>query len=255
MAESPYRGEYGVEDRVREPNAEERALIEERRGRQLAIRRRIETGGARSVLVMALVGLLGGILAGLFGKHMLALGAFGFVLLFGILGQLAYRRGVARARAHVGRWGAPPERWRAREARIRARSVVYAASEDEDYTTWLLYEIPGDEWAAIDDLWIPADRRGDLARDDLTITWLEPANECTGVEVRGGLLPKRGAVQLSDPDYEDHHFAQAIEDGYGWPAEDQEETLDESPTLETSPIRRIPEDELPPWVRGVEAKS
>jgi len=256
VGESPYRSAYRVEDRDREPNAEERALIEERRARHLAIQKKNELAGPRGVVNMAGLALLVFAIGAAFGEVPLMFGAALCALMFGAFGWIGYQQAMKRIRARPSRWDSAAESWRTHETRIRARSVVYAAGEDEDYSTWLLFEIPGGEWAAIDDLWVPPERHGDLPNSDLVLTWLEPANECIGVETHGGPLPRHGAVRLSEPDYEGAHFAQAIAAGFGWgDPDDEDDAYEPGHPVGTGPIRRVPEGDLPPWMRAAVRES
>ncbi len=246
VAESPYRSGYGVEDQVREPSIEERALIAKRRARDLAVRKKNQLSGPRGVLNMAGVAAIVFAVGAVLEHPPLVFGAGLTATLCGVLGFLGYQRGLDRVRARRGRWDTPDGEWRTHETRIRARSVLYAASEDEDYITWIVFEIPGDDWAAIDDLWL-TDRGPGLAKADLRITWLEPANECLGVEAVGEPLPKHGALRLGAESYEGEDFAQAIADGFGWP--DPEEAYEEGIDPGEGPIRRVPESELAPWMK------
>jgi hypothetical protein len=247
VAESPYRSGYGVEDRVREPNAEERLLIEKRREEALTIRRKNWLAQPRDLLNMAGVALIVLAFGAILGKMAVVFGAGVVALMCGGFGWMGYRKGLEHLRAHPSRWDAPGDEWRTHETRIRARSVVYAASEDEDYTTWIVFEIPGGEWAAIDDLWLPPERRTEIANGDLVITWLEPVSECLGVETHGGPLPRHGALRLGEAGYDGDDFAKAIEDGFGWGDEDDDD--EGAARGDTSPIRRVPEDQLAPWMR------
>lgn len=251
MAESPYRGTYRIDDQVREPNEDERRLIDERRQRELDIRRKNELGGPRSVLTMgalALLALMGG---AFLGHWPTVLGSAVLVVLCGGLGWSGYRQGLARIAKYRGRWDEPDDEWRTHVTRIQARSVLYAASEDEDYITWIVFEIPGGEWAAIDDLWLPPESR-DVAKADVRITWLEPAQECLAVEVEGAALPRHGAVRLGERDYDGDDFAKAIEDGFGW---SDEEAYEVGIAVGEGPIRRVPESELAPWMVDVVKES
>lgn len=248
MAESPYRSGYGVEDRVREPSAEERQLIEERRARDLAIRKKNELGGAKGVLNMAGIAVMVFAVFAVLEDPAAMFGAGLTAVMCAVFGWIGYQKGLERIRARPGRWDAPDHEWRTHETRIRARSVLFAASEDEDYITWLVFEIPGDDWAAIDDLWAPPEQRADLPNDDVVLRWLEPANECLGVEAHGGALPRHGALRLGEPGYDGDDFAQAIADGFGW---GDPEAYEEGTDPGEGPIRRVPESELAPWMRAV----
>jgi len=244
MAESPYRGTYRFEDRVREPNAAERALIRERRARDREVYLRNATSGAKSVLILAALALVAVAVGAVIGDPALVFGAGLVVLMAGIPGVVGYRKGVARVNARKGRWDAPEGEWRAHETTIAARSVLYAASEDEDYITWIVFEIPGDDWAAIDDLWL-TESGPELAKAELRITWLEPSHECLAVEAVGDALPRHGALALGSERYDGDDFAKAIDDGFGWgDPEAYEEGIDPG----EGPIRRVPESELAAWM-------
>jgi len=246
VGESPYRSAYAVEDHVRAPSHEELALIDQRRERDLAIRRKSALAGPKSALNMAAVALVVLAVGAILRRPAVVFGAGLVAILCAAIGWLGFTRAREALRARRGRWDVPDAQWRTHETRIRARSVVYAASEDEDYITWIVFEIPGGQWAAIDDLWVPPERRTELANEDLVLTWLEPANECIGVALHGGPLPRHGALRLGEPEYEGDDFAQAIADGFGW---SDEEAYEEGIDPGEGPIRMVPEAELPQWMR------
>ncbi len=245
MAESPYRGTYRVDDQVREPNDEERALIERRRQQDLEVRRKNELSGPRSALLMASLSLLVFVVGSYLDHPPTMFGAGFMAMLLGVIGWSGYKQGLSRIAARRGRWDAPDDEWRTHVTRIRARSVLYAPSDDEVYITWIVFEVPGGEWAAIDDLWLPPAHRTDVAKEDVSFIWLEPSQECIGVQAEGAALPRGGAVRLGERDYDGDDFAQAIADGFGWgdPAA-YEEGIDPG----EGPIRMVPESELAPWM-------
>lgn len=234
-------------DEVRAPTAAELALIHERRARDRGIRLSNELAGPRSVGLMAAVSALVCLAAMALGLAPPIVVAAGVMAAFcGVLAFSGRRAAMARLAARPGRWDAPDGEWRVHTTRIQARSVVYAASEDEDYITWVLFEIPGGEWAALDDLCIPPSHRQALACADLTLTWLEPSHECIAVECAGEPLPRHGALRLGEPGYDGDDFAQAIEGGFGWgDPEAYEKGIDPG----EGPIRRVAEDTLPEWMR------
>jgi hypothetical protein len=135
------------------------------------------------------------------------------------------------ARAH-------PERGQAREVIVVARSVVGALDEDDHYSTWLLFEIPGEPWFIIANSVLPPGHPS-VARAELRFVFLHPSGATLSVEATGDAIPHRGATLVLDdgPGYSD--------------AVDLDQWWRPSPDVEWAGIAdgRIPERALPGWVR------
>ena len=195
-----YRRGYRVETRTRELTAAESALVALRvreydaevrkqgmsRPREAAIGAAISTG----------VAALGALRA---SPPLLFAGALTGALL-GVLALLARRAAKRTIGVARGPWHAPDGGWRVRETTVVARSVVGAASGDEDYMLWLLFEIPGGDWFYVDPGCLPPEAPH-LAHSTVEIARLiSPGGDGPFLEVRvhGDPIPRLGAAD--DPD-------------------------------------------------------
>ncbi|MAQ18265.1 MAG: hypothetical protein CMN30_26150 [Sandaracinus sp.] len=244
----PHRGFHGVTERVRPLEPDELQLVSRRRAEHLDVVRKLEFARARELLALALMFFVGGFAAWIVGFAPLRLAAALAAALAAVGGLVAWVRAKKAVDEYVGPWSAPDPEWRVHEARIRARSLFHLASEDEDYTTWLLFEIPGEPWVAVDDLWLPADVVGArLAAEEVVVRWLEPRGECLGAEGHGDPIPRHGALELGDARGDGDAFARAIVAGHGWPVDDEAGDVGEGR------LRRVPADQLPAWVQELAA--
>ena len=244
-----YRSPYGVTETVRPPDGSELGFIHRRRDEDLAIERRAQFRRVREALGTAAFMLGVGLVGEVMGIPPLRFAAAIAAAVSALTGLLAWPKAEAALAAYQGRWTPPDAEWRVHETRIRSRSLTFVASEGEDYTTWLLFEIPGEDWVGLDDLWLPrapSARGSALAREELVLRWLRPADACMEVVASGDPIARHGALDLAEVGYEGgDEFARAIAAGFGWPVEDAESAS--SP----GPIRRFADRELPPWVRDV----
>lgn len=257
MPDDPYRSAYRVEETTRAPTAEELARVHARRDERTAHIRKQAMSGPRDIVVPLVVAVIAiGVGFAIDNPAVIFAGGLMTVMLT-VIFVIARRKALERLAGYApGPWSLADDEYEVREIRVVARSVVGAASGDEDYATWALFEIPGSRWLYVDPLCVPLDGAGAsvdaLARADVRLTQLLPHGEFLSAALSGDAIPRRGASGGSD-DYTD-----ALERGFEWrpggPIDDErdeeaEQEHDES--LEPGPIGRIAEDELPRWIRDL----
>lgn len=140
--------------------------------------------------------------------------------------------------AAKGPYTPPDGGWQVRELVVVARSVVGAASGDEDYVTWLLFEIPGAAWVFFDPACLPepyAASVASIARARLRVTMLSPNGVTLAVEASGDPIPHHGA------DLSEDGYADAVERGFVWRPEDE--------WVKGNADGLVPEAALPAWIR------
>ncbi|MEQ1566396.1 MAG: hypothetical protein ABMA64_12215 [Myxococcota bacterium] len=119
--------------------------------------------------------------------------------------QIALRR----LREVRGPWDPPPGGFTVTETTVRATRVVGAASGDEDYDVFLLYDVGGGSW-----WWLRTsdEALADPARSTVTVTELEPGGHRLHARTSGGTVPLGGLA----PDADGDGYAQAVERGWVW---------------------------------------
>ncbi|MBX3248998.1 MAG: hypothetical protein KF901_17605 [Myxococcales bacterium] len=257
MPSEPYRTSYRVEETTRALRATELAFVRARREERAADVHKQEMSGPREMVIPLTVAVIAfAVGLAIDDPAVMFAGAGMAVMLAGIF-VIARRRALERVAAYPpGPWALPDEAYSVREIHIVARSVVGAASGDEDYVIWALFEIPGGRWVYLDPLSVPLDgpvaRLEALARADVRLTQLLPHGLFLSATVAGDAIPHRGAGGGAGEDYAD-----AMERGFEWrpsgpiDAKLDEHGGDDDSSLEPGPIGRVAEDVLPARIREV----
>lgn len=255
MPDEPYRSAYRVEETTRAPTTEELARVHARRDERAAHFRKQAMSGPRDMIVPLVVAIVAiGAGFAIDNPAVIFAGGLMTVMLSAIL-VIARRKALERIESFPpGPWSLADDEYEVREIRVVARSVVGAASGDEDYVTWALFEIPGGQWLYVDPLSVPVDGAGAsveaLARADVRLTQLLPHGEFLSATLSGDPIPRRGASGRPGDEYAD-----ALERAFEWrpggsiddERDEGEKDYDES--LEPGPIGRISQDDLPDWIR------
>lgn len=255
MSSEPYRSSFRVDETTRALRADELAFVHARREERAAHVREQEMRGAKEMVLPLVTGVIAFAIGLAIDIPVVAFTGGGMAVAFAAIFVLVRRKALERIAAHPpGPWALPDEAYSVREIRIVARSVVGAASGDEDYVTWALFEIPGGRWVFLDPLSVPLDGAGArleaLARADVRLTQLLPRGEFLSATVSGDAIPHRGAGGGAGEDY-----ARAIERGFEWrpggpvDAEFDEDGRDYDESLGPGPFGRVPEAALPAWIR------
>jgi hypothetical protein len=227
-----YRTNYGVMTRVRELTETERELVDREvrtwndAARRQAMKRPNEAraiGSASALASLVAIVLRSQAVA-------FAAGSLAFILLYSsILARRQARKIIAGAR---GPFHPPAEGWRVEEVEVVARSLVVAASDDEDYMLWWLLEVPGGDWFFLDPLMLPASCEK-CPFTQLHIVRLVPDGPVIEASWRGESIPRRGATDSSDG------YDAAIQAGHTWRPK------------ETSASGVVAASDLPAWIREI----
>ena len=238
MPETPYRTGYRVEQRVRPLTPEEESLVRERLARWRAQREKNEPHPALELSLATAVPACFAAYGAWKGELWMAvIGAIATLFLVALI-VVAARKRRERLAAARGPWHAPEGGWQVCESHLFARSIVGAASGDEDYSQWVLFEIPGGEWFFVEPLSLP-DPSADLAREHVSLARLWPHGVWIAASSTGEPIPRHGAknTEASYPD--------DVENGWVWNDENAGATE----------LDRVPEGSLPTWIRDVERKT
>jgi hypothetical protein len=246
VPDEPYRSSYRVEERIRALDDQEAARVRARREAWHAEVRRRQLRQPNELLIGIGISVVSAVVGVVIDNPAVLFASGSMTVMLGGIYVLARRK----AREHVGAvqspWDAVDGEWKMRETRIVARSLVAAASGDEDYTTWLLFEIPNGEWLYLDSVCLPPDDAGPsgerLARADVRLSQLWPLGLFLSARGTGDPIPHHGVSGSSGDDY-----AAALERGLEWSPPD--ELDEESAEAPVGPIGRIAESELPGWIR------
>ncbi|MDB4994680.1 MAG: hypothetical protein JWM74_2112 [Myxococcaceae bacterium] len=233
----PYRETYRVERRTRELTDAEHAIARAHiddwdrrvRAQHLTPVRRMFVAIPVAVLVAAF-----GVIR---GNHALVATALLVGAFFAVIGFFARRDALKLIAISRGPWHPPAPGWCVIETHVFARSVIGAASDDEEYTHWLLYEIPGGTWFYLDPYDV-ASPPIDLARSELHLARLAPWGPYVSATSSGDPIPHRGATDTPDGS----GFAAAVEAGHLWQPATQE-------YAESGADGLVEESALPAWVR------
>jgi len=236
----PYRQPFSVREVERPLDEAELAMVRSRRRDELERRRK----GAQFHLLWALGGgvvALGLMIAGVV-RDDAALRMVGSLVgvLFSVISLAGYRDARRRQRAEPNRWLRDASTWSVKETRIVARSMVGAASADEDYAMWVLCEIPGEPWAFFRHAY---EMHGveEMARAELSFVTLLPLGIVLRTETDGDPIALAG-MQRDDPDA----YVAACENAQTWSPYDVDE---ESTVTPDDPVGRVDASALPDWIR------
>lgn len=226
--------EYGLDEVVRPLTTAERERVAEDHARFDGLRRDRASRVGRELLLPVLVALGVAIAAAFDGAWGITVGGVTFG---GILGSVAFearRRALRAVAADPGLLAEPDGGWRARETTVRARRVVGAASGDEDYERYYLYEVPGQDWFGL----VPGEVEAllpDPARATLRLVHLVPRGVLLSATAHGPALPTTGLTSADGDAY-----AAAVARGEVW-APTEEEWVGDADL-------RVPERRLPAWI-------
>ncbi len=230
-----YRTNYGVSSRTRDMTAEERARVErEVRIWNDAARRQAmaKPNQARAIGLAALVAM---IIALALQSPAIAfsMGSLAGILLFSwFVSRKQARKVIASSR---GPFHPPPEGWRVEEIEVVARSLVVAASDDEDYMEWWLLEVPGADWFYFDSQMLtPNCERS--PRETLRIVRLSPDGPTLEAQWKGEPIPRQGMSDANDA------YGAAIDAGCVW-----------RPTDGAHFSGVVAESRLPTWIHDITA--
>jgi hypothetical protein len=218
VTEPVYREGYRVEERTRPLSPEEEALVREQRAEWDAEVSRSAFRSSRELVVGLAFAVVVAVVGIVRRSGALVFGGALMTALLAVLVVVARRAAGRTIAASKGPWSAPEGGFQIREIVVIARSVVGAASGDEDYVTWLLYEIPGGAWFFVDPLCVPAPSGASieaLARARLRLTMLSSNGVVLSVEASGDPIPHHGA------DLSSEGYASAMERDFVWAPEDE----------------------------------
>jgi hypothetical protein len=235
----PYRQPFSVREVERPLEEAELEMVRSRRREELQRRRK----DAQFHVLWALGGgvvALGLMIAGVVQDDAALRMVGSFVgVLFSVIGLAGYRDARRRQRAKPSRWLRDESAWSVRETRIVARSMVGAASDDEDYALWVLCEIPGEPWAFFRHVYeMPS--VGEMARAELVLVTLLPIGIVLRAETDGDPIPLSG-MRRDDPDA----YMAACEKAQTWSPYDVDEDI---AFTADDPAGRIDAWALPDWV-------
>ncbi len=236
----PYRHPFSVREAERPLEEAELEVVRERRVEAQRRHRREARFHFVWMLgsgVLALVLMLAGAIV-----HDVPLAAVGAVIgvVFSVIGLAGYRDARRRQRAKPNPWLGDASGWSVRETRILARTLVGAASGDEDYALWVLCEIPGEPWAFFcHDYGMPD--LDALARTELRLVTLLPMGKVLRVEADGDPIPL-AAMRRDDPD----EYVAACERDQTWSPHD---VTDDHAITPDDPVGRVDDAVLPRWIR------
>jgi hypothetical protein len=229
----------GIQQHLRAPTEQELMHVARVRARWHA-----GHGGDPAELLGVVVVAVGAMIVGAAIGHVPVLVIGGVMSLAVIvLYGLALRRGRRQRAARRGPWDLP-DGWRVRETTICGRAVISAGSDDEDYASWLLFELEGAEWYALEPSAVSDDPTGaSLARERLVIASIEPEGPVLSASASGEPLPRRGGrIDVEGADRiaaAGDAYADLVGAGFVW-----------------CPDRALPltgglvdADALPPWMR------
>jgi hypothetical protein len=230
----PYREAYRVEDRIRPLTEDEEARV---RGERAAFRKNAELDEP-SLKQDVLVGLplVVGIVVLAIWRHSLSTAAIGLLMAVVALPVVRHTRRAERARRPRPKelWAPPSEEgWKVREITVVARSTIRAASNDEDYITYLLFEIPGADWFFLAEGWLP--EGADPARAEMSLVALHPKGPLLTIASKGEPIPVHGEKDDSD--------------GYVKSVERRQVWRPRTRAWKSHVDGVVPESALPKWVR------
>lgn len=188
----------GIQHDLRPPTGDEALHIARVRARWHAA----HASGSPHELLLAVAAAIVAVIVGAAIDNIPVLtigGALGLGLL--TIYVLALRRVRSERAARRGPWDLPGG-WRVRETTLHGRAVIAAGSDDEDYVRWLLFELDGPQWYALEPSLLGDDPTGaGLARATLVIASVEPDGPVLSARASGEPLPRRGgAIDLDDGD-------------------------------------------------------
>lgn len=236
----PYRQPFSVREAERPLEDAELELVRERRTE--AQRRHLKEARFHFVWMLGSGVLALGLMVAGAVRDDVALGAVGAVIgiVFSVIGLAGYRDARRRQRAKPNPWLRDASAWSVRETRIVARTIVGAASGDEDYALWVLCEIPGEPWAYFRHDYGMPDLDA-LARTELRLVTLLPLGKVLRVEADGDPI-SLAAMRRDDPD----EYVAACEREQTWSPYDVHDDQAISPD---DPVGRVDEASLPKWIR------
>lgn len=208
MTDAPHRLTYRVAGTIRDLSPEEERIVRERSTKLEADVRAREMQNPRVFLFgigASGIVLVAGIVMG--NTRVMAASAIA-VAMFVTLLLAAHRAALKRVEARSDPWRPPKNGWQARETRIVSRSVTLAASGDEDYLEFLLFEIPGGDWFYIESGLLPASAFP--LRDELRLVALHPDGPDLTATSTGDPLVRHG----------ESDYVKAMAAGHEWAPRD-----------------------------------